>query len=462
VFFALAALATGIGAWLRLHGLAQPSFWVDEFFSIARAGRDPLHWSYAFGYEPTRLSLLLSGADLGRIGLDNIAQWQSLGVSERAARLGACWVGIATVPVLALLARPVLGGAVAGASALLLAMLPYHVYWSQMARYYTTEFLFVNAFLLLFLRGMQTGRISWLVAASLSAVLAFMSHFTALFVVGGCLGMTLLALLLRPSLPHLRMGIAFLAGTLAVCATMLLLKEIQSVQEATLASFSGQDWDPPLRILLLGTILRVEPVVFAVGSAFAVVALRRRDPVALLVAAMALLVPAGVLALKPLFPVGQRYYFACLFPWTLLAAMACVETERRVGEGGPWPLGLTALIAVTASVAVSAFLYVQDGSGHRTRWRDAFAYVAAHGDPADPVYVGPGRFQAQYYLERPAQELRLLEDPAAAAPGSWIVYRTRGERRPPFEPPVEAKARYGISGKPWSWVVYVLRVGAPE
>ena len=44
-------------------------------------------------------------------------------------------------------------------------------------------------------------------------------------------------------------------------------------------------------------------------------------------------------------------------------------------------------------------------------------------------------------------------------PGSWVVHRSRGERPPPYDEPLQVKARYEIPSKPWSWVVYVLRVG---
>jgi hypothetical protein len=61
-------VATVLGAGLRLHGLEKPSLWVDEFFTIARAGSEDLHWINAFGYPPTRFSLWLHGAELRTSG----------------------------------------------------------------------------------------------------------------------------------------------------------------------------------------------------------------------------------------------------------------------------------------------------------------------------------------------------------------------------------------------------------
>jgi predicted membrane-bound mannosyltransferase len=162
--------------------------------SMARGGL--LERSWAFRTIVVVATAL--GAALRLYGLDNIAQWQALGVSERAARLGACWVGIATVPILGFLTRTV-----AGASALLLAITPWHLYWSQMARFYTAKFLFTSVFILLFARGMQTGRKSCFAIASAAVLLAYFSHPTAIFVLGACIAGLGIAWIARAPLPHL-------------------------------------------------------------------------------------------------------------------------------------------------------------------------------------------------------------------------------------------------------------------
>jgi hypothetical protein len=458
LFWALVGLATLLAATLRLHGIDSPSLWVDEFFSIGRAGVDHLHWTYALGYQPTRLSLWLTGADLGQVSLDNIVRWQALGVTERGARLGPAWVGIASVPLLGLLARPVLGGAVAGVAALFLAIVPYHIYWSQMARYYTTEFLFANAFLLLFIRAMQLGHRARFALAAVAGLLAFCSHFTAVFVVGACLAAVGVAWLLRFPIPHARTGVVALAGTVLVSALLLATKELAASQEASLGSFASQSWAPSLLTLVLGSVLRFEPVLIAAGLGWLLMAIRRRDAVGILIGVVAVLVPAGVLALKPFFPVGQRYYFACVFPWCLLAASWVVEVGRALG-GRAGPLAAaSALGVVCVGVGFNAYLYVHDGAGARTRWRDAYAHVLQHGGPADPVFVVAGGFQAQYYLEREAPPLASVADLDALVPGTWVIERSRGDEPSPHADRFELRRRFAIPSKPWSWVVNVLQV----
>jgi hypothetical protein len=462
VFWALLAAATAAGAALRLSGLERPSLWVDEFFTIARAGAEPSHWSRALGYLPTRFTLWLAGADLASIDLANVAQWPALGVSERAARLGPCWIGVASVPILGLLARPVVGSGAAALAALLLAITPWHLYWSQMARYYSAQFLLVQLFLLLFARGVASGRQLWFALSAASALLAYLCHPTALFVVGACGAVVALAWWLRAPLPHLRAGLLWLALTAAGCALVLGLRELGSGSaKLPLAAFSEQSWDASLDTLALGTVLRIEPATFVAALAGLFIALRRRDAFGLLLGAVAVLVPVGVLALKPLFPIDPRYYFNCFFAWALLASLWCVEVDRRVAPDAGAIAGAAGAALLCVAVGFSAFLYSRDGSGARERWREAFAYVRLHAAPDAPVYVQAGDFQAQFYLGRTGLPFPEPKEVDALPPGSWLVHRNRGARSPVYADRLEVKARYEVPSKPWSWVVYVLRVPAP-
>ncbi len=463
-FWAMAALATLVGAWLRLHALEQPSFWVDEFFTIGRAGRDPLGWRRWLGYLPTRLSLGLHGAELSQISIQNIEAWRSLGVTERGARLGPCWVGIATVPLVALLARRVVGGAAAGIAALLLAITPWHLYWSQMARFYTTQFLFTSVFVLALARGVQTGGRRWFWLAGLSALLAYLSHLTALFVVAASFSALALAAWLRWHAPGLRAGLLTVVGIGFACAALFLLAEFAPLGASSafdVAGFADQDWDPSLRVLRVGAVLRIEPVVFVVGIGAAVAALRRRDVTGVLFAGVALGVPAIALLLNPIFPIGPRYFFPCLYAWTLLAGLWAVDVERQLRPGGGLLAGLAGAGAVLVAVGANAYLYAADGSGQRERWREAFAFVQAHAEPGDPVIAAGGRFQARYYpgralvrREPPGRSLQTLE------PGSWLIHRRPRPLPEIYSQVLDLEAHFEIPSKPWSRSLWVLR--APE
>jgi hypothetical protein len=462
-FFLMLALATAIGAWLRLHALDQPSFWVDEFFTISRAGRDPLSWQRWIGYLPTQASLWLHGARLSEIGLDNIESWQALGVTERAARLGACWVGIATIPLLGLAARAVVGGGVAGLSVLLLSISPWHVYWSQMARFYSLQFLFTSLFLVALARGLQGGGRVFFGLAGLTALLAYFSHPTALFVPAVSFGALGLVAWLRPPVQELRTALATLVGVGLLCAGLWAGGELTAASDAGppgLVRFAGQEWDPSLRVLLVGAVLRIEPVVFVVGLGAALGAFWRRDAIGVLFACVALGVPALVLLLKPIFPIGPRYFFPALYAWTLLAAHWAVDVERRLRPTGGTLAGLAGAGALLAAVGANAYLYAADGSGQRDRWQEAIAFVRERAEPGDAVIVAKGPFQARYYMQM--RDVSHSEPKPEAyptlAPGTWLIHRqTRplGRSQREF---FDLEAHFEIPSKPWSRVLYVLRV----
>jgi hypothetical protein len=480
MFWTMLVTATLLGAALRLHGLGRPSFWVDEFFTIGRTGTDALHWAQALGYLPTWLTLWQGGADLSQISLSNIPEWQALGVSERAARLGPCWVGIVSVPILALLARPVAGSGVAGVSALLVAITPWHLYWSQMARFYTTQFLLAGAFLLLFARALQTGRRAAFAAAFVAGVLALLAHATSIFILGACGFAVGLGWMLRAPVPHLAKATRWLALLLVAFALITASREfdllvhgdpdapvVGPIQAPGTTTWVGekarQSWGPPIRELVISTVQRVEPITCVVAAIWAWVMLRRRDPFGILVTAVALGVPTGVVLLAAIFPIAPRYYFPAFLAWALLAAMWAVEVDRRLASSAGRLAGVAGALALLTAVGFSAFLYARDGAGARLRWREAFAVIEREGSPADPVLrSGEGDFQSQYYFHRKLPGLRADTDVASLAPGTWILHRTRGSRPPIHADQLEVRARYEIPSKPWSWVLYVLRVPARD
>ncbi|MDP8257665.1 MAG: glycosyltransferase family 39 protein [Candidatus Alcyoniella australis] len=123
VLLAIVALA----AVLRLLGLDDQSLWHDEVSTLTISNR------------PLADMLALVGlADVNpplSYALFNL--WSRISDAAAWMRLLPALLGIAAVAVLYLLARRLNGPRVAGASALLLAVNPFHVYFSQELRYYT-------------------------------------------------------------------------------------------------------------------------------------------------------------------------------------------------------------------------------------------------------------------------------------------------------------------------------------
>ena len=123
ILFAITALASG----LRLWGLDDWSIWVDE----GHTWRDvsvPLDqfFEQARRWYPTSYLMLRGLLELGVLPH----------ASEGLLRLPFALCGIATIPLLALYGRHLVGTGAALLAALYLALDPWHLYWSQNARAY--------------------------------------------------------------------------------------------------------------------------------------------------------------------------------------------------------------------------------------------------------------------------------------------------------------------------------------
>ena len=126
---------TLLAAFLRLYRLGDWSFWVDEAhtFRDATSPYETFEQSHVTRYP---LSFLLLRGMLAILPSS----------SEGWLRLPFAFFGIASVPALAFVSRGMVGRTAALTAALLLAISPWHIYWSQNCRSYAmVSFLSVMA-----------------------------------------------------------------------------------------------------------------------------------------------------------------------------------------------------------------------------------------------------------------------------------------------------------------------------
>src|SRR5208283_5242433 len=130
----LLVLLTLVAAWLRLSHLGSKSLWLDEGATVALARASWRHFGWVWWYGEANLQtvyfLLMRG-------------WVHGGLSEAWLRLPSALCGIASVPLMYIVARRLVSAGAALASAALLAFSPTHVYYSQEARSYTLTILLV-------------------------------------------------------------------------------------------------------------------------------------------------------------------------------------------------------------------------------------------------------------------------------------------------------------------------------
>ncbi len=173
---ALLVLLTLLALGLRLYRLDGQSLWYDEAFSVylARMDLTEITARTAADIQPPLYYYLLHG-------------WiQLFGDSEFSVRSLSALFGIMSVPLAYLLAGQLFRGRLAGLlAALLLAISPLHVWYSQEARMYTllTFLGMLSGYLLLLaMRAPSSGRrIGWWVAYTLTSIAAVYTHYFAFF-----------------------------------------------------------------------------------------------------------------------------------------------------------------------------------------------------------------------------------------------------------------------------------------
>ncbi|HET7843267.1 MAG TPA: glycosyltransferase family 39 protein [Xanthomonadales bacterium] len=379
--------ATAVAAILRLTELGEWSLWVDE----AHSWRDATQPLAGFAgsnrvYYPVTFLLLRGLLHLGVIGQ-----------SEWSLRLPFAVIGIATVPLLGVCGRKIVGATPAVLSAWFLAIDPFHVFWSQNARGYAiVVFTAVIAIERTFAYAREP-RTRDMIAVVLAIAFGAMAHATA-----GLLAVSLVAFFVLRPMKRIGLRTVFVLVALAAVVAVVLDKVANNFFSEFLASKDK----PSLRHFVQTTGFYFRPVALLV-AAVGLWMLRwigGRDRALLLgtfgiVPFLVLLVVGDQVVL-----VTARYAICTLPVISWLAAFACV----RAGEAIRGAVGVP-LLARVAACAVLPLLVAGDyGSqlvpyygaqhGQRGRWREAAELLKERAGKAPIRVLTVNQRTLEYYL----------------------------------------------------------------
>jgi mannosyltransferase len=411
------ALALG----LRLVNLGGRPLWYDEAFSLLYAELSPTEMragtlgtgGAAAEEHPLLYYTLLHG-------------WLALfGNSPAAARLLSALLGTGTAGLVYLLGRQLGTGRVAFLAALVVALSPFHVYYSQEARMYALLASAAVATILFFVRAWQYGWLNWL-GFSLSGVLLLYSHNLGILVLLA-LGLWVLYAWWRgPRWAHWQQLV------LATLVMLLLFLPWLLVLPRQLAKLEGAYWvQAPGFTELVQTLLifhfaydnqalpswLLVPALFLSLLLTGVLLLQlarqprsvRRDPgVFPYPAALLLLLSLGTVTVAFLISQLQPIYVVrALLPAALFYYLLLVRSLRAAPRPIQLLLGAAALFVATGSLW-SHYTYT---SFPRAPFDEVTALLAADGDPV--IHSNKLTFLPAYY-EAPDLEQRFIAD----APGS--------------------------------------------
>lgn len=374
------ALVTLIALVLRFYKLGDWSFWIDESATL----RDVANM----------LQLGALNQQVSRALIYLVVN--ALGTNEWTARLVPAIIGVLSVPILFFPIRQMLGAGVALLSSLFLAVSPWHLYWSQNARFYTALLLFYSLAMFAFYFGIEKDKPWYLLLSLVLFGLAVQERLFAVFlapVVATYL--ILLRFLPFEKPPGLRWRNVFILLIPSVVIGLLFSLEFISNPEKWFTGFSRVNNNPLW--IISGVTYYIGLPFLCLGAGAAVHMLAAKNRAVLLLSLGAVIPLLAVLILSVVQYTANRYAFVSLTCWLVLAALGIwllLDQARGLG----WVVVAGALLLLVLAPLSEAVLYYNYQNGNRDNWKAAFALIEQLKEPGDLVVVTNNRL-GNYYVK---------------------------------------------------------------
>ncbi len=380
------ALLTVAGAWLRLSHLGTKSLWLDEGATVALARASWSHFIWVWWYGEANLQttyfLLMRG-------------WIHLGHSETWLRLPSALFGVASIPLMYVVARRFVSVGPALAAAALLAFSPTDVYYSQEARSYTLAILFVLLSSYFFVRTVEGDRRRDWVLWTIISILTFYSHyFSALVLVAQACSLFFRK---KPPWKPVIIGGLVILATAIPGLTYIFRAAPENLHFIWMPQASPRElWH--LGMFYGGSGAKVFlALILWIAGLVAIARTRGRDSETfwrgMLIVSWAVL-PAAITALVSLrHPIFMQRYLIFSLPATMFLAAMGMAALRKMHVG---------VVLVVALCAMSIPTIVKDYHKPREDWRSASNAILASASPGDAVVFYPfyTRIMLDYYGER--------------------------------------------------------------
>jgi hypothetical protein len=420
-------LITAFACVLRFSGLTFQSYWFDELFSAYYS--NPAH-SVARVIE-------LTLADV-HPPLHQLSMWLSyrtLGYTEFAGRLPSALAGVATVPVIYLLARELFDKQTGLYAAALATPNYYLVYYAQEARSYAFLCFLSCLSMLFFIRALRSK--SWLNLSlyTLATIALLYTHYFA-FVILAIQGAVLLVYWLRWARADrqllVRAGIALVLVLAALSPLVPFIGQHAAIKEFWITQ-------PPLRIALTYFIayfnsawlaLFVAVLSLAALTAVTLQALRVQQPAWPTFAALALLIWIGVGFLLPWFRglmaqpvITDRNTIILVPPIIILSAFGLRVIPTRMLQ----KISVFAVLTITLYHLVFGIQYYT--TVKKNQYREITAALTAYPVPLPLYALKHNETKYNVYFEQSNSHLRAVDyrvlesklEAGTAEPVFWLV-----------------------------------------
>jgi mannosyltransferase len=397
------AFITLLAAGLRFYKLGEWSFWLDELYTIGRAQAHYSSLETALrNIPPSRnwipLSTMLTAGTLG-----------VLGTSEWSARLVSAAIGVISIPALYFPIKRLSSPGVALITALLLAVSPWHIYWSQNARFYTSLMLLFSLAQFAFFSGLEQDRPGTFLLSILLLYLATSERLFALFMVPVVVCYLPLLKILQFDRPlGFRVRNLVLISLPAAAFSVLEVYRFAATDDSILVHaanvFAGKPIDNPIKISILVALNIGVPLV-CLSFAGGIYLLWQKSRRGLFLFVWAVVPPIILAALNPFVFTVERFVFVTLPAWVVLGAVAVHELWCQT-QGRLKLLAAAVLFLLIADAAGENLMYYQINRGNRLDWGRAFQHVQDLKEEGD-IVVSAVPEVGTYYM---GEKVVALED----------------------------------------------------
>ena len=395
------------GSVMRLTGLRRQSLWFDEIDVVVRAQRplaDVLETFTATGENGPVYNLFLW------------AWIRVAGVSEIAVRFPSAVAGAIAIPLIYLLGRRIAGRTAGLVAAFLLAINPYHVWYSQEAKMYA--FVVVLSILSSLALVEAFNRNTWLhwVAYVAVTTLMFYTHVTTVLVFVAQVVFVLATLAtwrdrLRPwllsvaalTIPYIPIAIwawRVVGGGARTWQPDVTLWEAVRIVGIKFAANRSEIYIEERSAIMYASLALLGAVALAVRR-------RLNESGALLIALTVVPVLGIYLASVRNSVFSDRYVIMALPAYLILVAAGITLLWRHRWL---WPVGVIAMVVIFSYAWATLRDVNFAEAAEKEDWRSAYALVAEQAQPGDVIITHPGYTLTTYdYFSQREPRLRQFD-----------------------------------------------------
>lgn len=381
---------TLFGALLRIFRLGNWSFWVDEIFTVQAAQN--------FGSNIRNLPMFaltefpITSMIIGLFIRQDVNEW--------TARLGPALIGALTLPILFFAVRKMFDTAVSLITVFLLSISPWHIFWSQNARFYILMLLFYTLALFYFFWAIEENKFRYILLSLLFFGMAMSERLLAGFfvpiIVCYCICIWVLPGSKPAGLNLKNLGFLLVLGLLVgVFAGWTFITTPNLWQEI----YFIDDIADPIG-LIIQHIRGVNLHILIVGGVGGLIVLRQKDIQRhIIFLFLGALIPLIITLTLSLFQFTHgRYTFVSLTNWLILTAVTINTFLITIKTKREQYIALTILIALFLFMPLQKLYdYYTVENGGRIGWKKAFLYLEKQID-SDDILISNDPIVGQFYI----------------------------------------------------------------